>query len=82
MLDRESMANPETLERELALIRERIEHLTRERRVFGRLGFSSEQMRLELRQLEKRRTRYEQALKDWHQDGRKLALRRSPQVEG
>ena len=82
MPDRELMASPEALERELAEISARIEHLRRERKVFGRLGFSAEQMKLEIHQLEKRRARYERALKEWQRERQKVALRSYSQVEG
>ena len=59
----DGQSRTEALQSELAEVIERIEELSRERKLFGRLGFSDEHMKLELRQLEKRRERCERALK-------------------
>lgn len=81
MPNREPWASPEALEREIAEISARIDHLKQERKVFGRLGFSSEQMKLEMSQLERRRAKYEQVLRDWQRERQRVAVRGYRQVE-
>jgi ABC-type uncharacterized transport system ATPase subunit len=78
---KEQQWSPEALEQELANLRTRIGYLQEERRRFRRLGFSDEQMRLELRQLEKRKVKYEQALEGWRGNGKPVMAAGYPQVE-
>jgi hypothetical protein len=64
MPGKDAMASPERLERELATLEERMSFLRQESQLFGRLGFSSEQVKFELRRLEKRRVKCQTALNE------------------